>query len=194
MTAAQRNDELEVLRNALRRALRADSQCTSSTLAEMQTRSAKGEQKLKPAKGPWTQQVHATPTRAAGFSREVITEEDYSRSHMVKAIWSLHSHHIQNILARYSPSAELRENSARHLSTHIMRHFRQHVSKPRAKVIAYRLLTMPPHRQRLHEAFGMTPEEWRTSSQKKLSTDVRGLLHSIDVEAIKSWSAVCERN
>jgi hypothetical protein len=191
MTVAHRNDELEYLRNAIRWCLRADSPRSKSALADMQTRHAKGEQKLKPAKGPWTQQVHATPTRAAGYSRENITEQDYDHSKMVKAIWSLHSHHIQNILTRYSPSPELRESGARHLATYIMRQFRQKVSRPRARVIAYRVLTMP--HPRLHEAFGLEPEEWRTSSHKKLATEVRAMLNATDVDAVIAWSNACAK-
>ena len=191
MDVARRNDDLDMLRNRLRACLRPDTRKGSSALADMQTRSAKGEQKLKPSKAPWTQVAHATATINTGSSRPNITDEDFTDSRLVKAIWGLHTKHIQSIMSHYSPSSDLRNNSSRHLSAHIAGLFREKVTRGRAKVIAQALLANPWTERRLYESFGMTYEQWRSSQHRRTATEVKAAIHRLDVESVNAWASAC---
>jgi len=156
----------------------------------MQTRSARGEQKLKPAKGPWTQQVHASPTRPPGYSRENITEYDYADSKYVKAIWELEPAQIHVLLANYSPSKKQREDHARKLSYMAAQPHKGDV-KGRARYMALVLLINPWAASRIPYDIGMTQEQWRASPHRRTLYNVRRWISEQDAAALTAWENKC---
>jgi len=121
---------LDAIRRALMACLRAEAPRQTSTLAEMQTRNAKGEMKLKRSSGNWATQVHATPTRPPGYSREAISETCFAHARYSRLVWGLKAAHIKNILARYHPSPGLRESNRGRLRAYVTEKYKRREPRP----------------------------------------------------------------
>jgi hypothetical protein len=146
----------------------------------------------KPAHGQWTNTVHATPTRPPGFSREAITPATFAQAKFVRAIWSLSSLHIQSILARYSPSTDLRRSSCSRLSVRAASRYRTKDVRHRARFIARAVLEGRGTSQELRRMFVMTQDEWRASRHRKMLTEITAWLAQVDAESLLAWEAACE--
>lgn len=104
-----------------------------------------------------------------------------------RAIWTLQTAHIQNMLARYAPSQTRRANSARHLAQHAAKGLSTRTTRERARIIALTLILNPWAAGRLYDAFDMSKDEWRVSEHRILLRDLRKYLHDVDVESLQAW-------
>lgn len=126
-------------------------------------------------------------------SSEKLAKRDKVSNRGARAIWTLQTAHIQNILARYAPSQTRRANSARHLAQHAAKSFSTRISRERARIIALTLILSPWAADRLCDAFDMTRDEWRVSEHRIMVRDLRRYLHDVDVESLQAWQrAVAE--
>lgn len=209
--------DIEFLRSQIRRCLRARMPSQGSTLGDMQTRHAKGEQllkapqsvywveelqedgtyksvaKRKPSHDQWATTTHATATRAPGFSRETITERDYSKAKYVRAIGSLSANQIQSIQARYSPNRSMRHGARQRLCSAVSRAYRVPETKLRSMVIAMAVLTDRDSAAYLQDQLSMTPKEWDASRARRMLTDIRTKLTHLDFDSLLDWDAECIR-
>lgn len=117
---------------------------------------------------------------------------DRIESRGARAIWTLQTSHIQNMLARYAPSQARRANSARHLAQHAAKGLPNRTVRERTRIIALTLILNPWAARRLNEVFDMTREEWRVSDHRILVRTLRSYLHDVDVESLQAWERAVE--
>jgi len=178
--------DLSAIRARLIDCLRVDRRSHSSALADMQTIRAKGDLKLKPARG---QAMHATATRPAGRSRELIGR-DFEKARLVRAKHSLQSLHITALDARYSPSRQTRKDAAERLSHRVSMDSKQDV-RAAARCIA--LAMLQPSRQSLRQMCNIGVDEWRASPTRRLCDTVSRQLKDRDEAALIAWDRECEK-
>lgn len=209
--------DLEYLRNQIRSCLRARMPSMGSTLADRHAprRRTKTEQPLskpsstytveelqkdgsykdvekrKPAHAQWPTTTHATATRPPGFSREAMDHKDFGKAKYARAIYSLSSLHITSIRARYAPGKTTRMDHRQKLAKVVAARYNDPQVQGRAKDIAMVVLSGQVTPKFCCALFGMTPDEWRKSSHRKMLSDIKARLAMIDAESLLAWERAC---
>lgn len=199
--------EIEQLRRQARHVLRPERIARVSALADMQTQRARGQQNLqapdavyvdgntvrrKPSWGQWTTTTHATATRPSGSSREVITQDDFAKSRWVKGLAELPPHYIVSIRARYAPGRTERHEARDKLARMTAMHYRGDRCAA-AYRLAWSVLEERTSRATLARLFGMSPDDWPNSSQRKVYNEVSARLSELDVDSLITWQGKVEQ-
>jgi hypothetical protein len=179
--------DLFEMRALVRWAFDIDAPKSFSMLAEMQTRLAKGERKLKRSTGSWATQVSATATRRAQYSTIPLTDDDFLRSRVVRAIFQLEYPHPVTLSARFHTNATAKRESIEICLHLLMREFRRRTpeTKERIQRLAEAYFHSPFGVSEPWEVLGMTADDWKNSTEKQNWADVKRFAGGMESEAMQ---------
>ena len=164
-----------------------DSPSSSSALADMQTKCAKGERTLKPAKGPHI--TYAVATAPAKFSRIPLSDRDMERSQIARVIYSMAHPMPSAIVWRNHPSPDAREKASQRFAQHLAELFEDR--QPHIRHLARLMIKATLRQGGVAEPWNLSfismhYHVWRNSGERRLWDEVNREINAIELTALQS--------
>jgi len=167
----------------------------TSILAEMQTRMAKGDMKLKTCREERIS--HAVATPPAKFSVVLITDEDLARGRIARIIHRLPAPFPDAIKWRSHPDADVRMLAGRHLAFHVAEQFEtRHPTVHRKAARMAQTMVKPGGVAKPYELdwLWMPYGVWRDSGERKLWGEVHRMLSDLEVQGLDQMVTEAVKN
>ncbi|MEO0438579.1 MAG: hypothetical protein AAF098_16895 [Pseudomonadota bacterium] len=196
-------------RDVVGRALCHHTGIEGNVLADLQTRCAKGEQllkrssgtytvldsrgkdtvKRKPSWAQWANEVHATESRKAQYSKELINEYGWRQAQLCKVLLNLNQDEIAAINCKAHPSLEYRQVAQQY----IISSMEQTIDVQSAVWLARAYFTCWNYGiDKPYDVLCITPDSWRGSRHRRTYVEVRRAIEEVESVALYRWAYICE--